>query len=250
MKYIYYSLFFITAALCFSCKKNADIAPEIPAISVKPPITDSASFSINGKTYIATSTSSIDLGYSNQGVNVKLDSIVKGNNYYYSGAAKDSVLFSHGIGFYNDSTSAGDDIFNISITVIKKYAKKQLGMGFGILQPKTLPDLLNLYAPGNYPYAFDFNRENEHDGIAVSIKRVVNGSVYTDLTSYSQLWMRYPTVVNQAAQAGSSFQITNLVKTDDGKYYITAKFSTTLFDSKDTPVKISNGYLRLVLAYF
>jgi hypothetical protein len=228
------------------------VAPqETPvAISVKPPITDSASFSINGKTYTVTSASSLDLGYGNQGVNIKLDSIVNGYNYYYSGAAKDSVIFSHGIGFYNNAASTGDDIVSIGISVIKKYAKKQLATGLGIFQPKSLSALLDLYAAGNYPYAFDFNRENEHDGIAIGITRLVNGSVYSSLTSYSQLWMRYPTVVNQAAQAGSSFQIVNLVKTDDGQYYITAKFNTTLFDSKDTPVKVSNGYLRLVLAYF
>lgn len=241
MKYGYYIFLCAVLTLCFSCKKSK--SPVEVQVAPIPPITDSVSFSIGGKLFTVIESATHISGSGNAQANLKLDSIGRVNNVYYYSGSKDSLMFNHDITIVNHAKTTGDDIVTMTFSIMKKYGKNQLSQNAGIVVP---PTLLPLYNPGNYSYAFDFNRENSREGVAISISRTTN-NIGTISSSYSSLLLKYPTKVTKATQADTGFQIISLSKSDAGQYYIIARFNALLFDGNENQTRLDNGYLRLLL---
>ncbi len=81
------------------------------------------------------------------------------------------------------------------------------------------------------------------NGVAIQIykKSAVGGM----LSTYSPLPLAQPTTVNKSAQLNATFQVITFKQTDTNQYLLEAKFSATVFDGNETPVNLTNGYVRL-----
>ena len=222
-------------ALCLfaACKKdNTTLSSEVsqpdPLLSLK----DSCSFQVEGESYFFTNPHVIGMRNAEANRN-KLDSVVKGVKYY--SGDKDSVAFSRYYGFFNR-----DSGFGFKIHFIKKYNKKEMGLNaFNILMPENK---LDLFQPGNYGYAVDYEKEDATNGIAVEFSE---GGIFY---SYSRVAAGRPTVITSESQQYSKFEIIRLVKLTNGTYLLEAKFNVIVFDYTEKVKKnIENGYLRLIL---
>ncbi|WP_029279564.1 hypothetical protein [Pedobacter borealis] len=216
------ALFFFAA-----CKKdNPIIEPENPLELLK----DSASYSINGKTYKS-------IGIERAGTfttqsNLKITSGV--NFSYLLEGDKDSLLFVREFIIKASYT-------NITISFIKVYNKNETEFtnennGGYLNYPK---DKTAIFSPGFYNYSTDFYRNNSKSGIAFTVINQIG--VYK---SYGQSDLGKPASVNPSDQAGAKFEIISFKKRKNG-YLLEAKFNLTVFDDDKNPLKIENGYLRL-----
>lgn len=221
---LYACLVLFTAS---SCKKEH--ITTVTTTGATPAIKDSVSFKLNGKVYTGNDIFSEEAG--NRQPDLKLDSIDKNNGHYYSGQ-KDSVLFDRKYSFW-----VGEGSQNVSFRFIKKYAASQMIKGIGILLPATDADLFKL---GSYNYSLDFDRFNTQQGIAIEALTQMDGSLY----SYIEAPRPQTTIIKPDAQNGSSFEITSY-KTVPGDAIIEARFNATVFNEKELPQKIENGYLRI-----
>ncbi|MDN5286216.1 MAG: hypothetical protein JWR38_2490 [Mucilaginibacter sp.] len=219
-----------------SCKKDntpvkpVDDKPTTPVIAV---VKDSASYTIDGKTYTANEGST-SIHVSNSQVNCKAFHIENGlpNEYEIIGD-KDSVLYSRESLVLSSST-------RLTITFTKKSNKKALNYN-GFMYYPSLAEILKIYSPGKHQYAEDYEREQSKDGIALTIS--ANGKSYT---SYSTLFLPRPTIYTPGFQNDNTFEVISFVKNDEGTYNLEAKFSAVVIEDWDVrAVKLEKGYLRL-----
>jgi hypothetical protein len=102
-----------------------------------------------------------------------------------------------------------------------------------------------LFQPGNYKYGTDFTRENATNGVALA----VNNSWKT----YSDQTLGIPVPISSASENNAHFQILSLKKLAEDnletQYVVEAKFDATLFDNNGTTKQLSNGYIRMIVAY-
>jgi hypothetical protein len=224
-------------ALCLfaACKK--DDSTTVPEVSKPDPLTllkDSCSFEIDGNLYSFNSRGK--WGWSNGQVNARLDSTVKGVEYY--SGDKDSVMIGvmYGLSGYYNSNKYG----NIEITFLKKYRKDEANKNWtNSLIYRNKEDLFQL---GNYKFSSDYQRENTQNGIAISMN--IGGTFST----FSEYPLRRPTTITSASHLNSKFEIIRSVKLSNGAYLLEAKFNTTVFDGDEKIKKnVKNGYLRYII---
>jgi hypothetical protein len=223
-----------------ACKKE-----HTPAKSTDPEITnsqiaavsDSASYTIDGRIYTAAAIST-STPEGNQSVNQKAVFNNNGTmvNWDIIGD-KDSILF------YRENTVSGTkDRASITISFAKKFNKKQLTMDAFMYHP-TSADILGLFTKGKHPYAEDYTRENTENGVAISVSVVAKE--YPTYSSYIPKPIQMPTKLKAGFQNNSTFEILSFVKNKNGGYNLEAKFSAYVFNDKEEQKKLENGYIRL-----
>ncbi|OWK72262.1 hypothetical protein [Pedobacter sp. AJM] len=216
------------ALMClFACKKGD------PVIESKNPLEllkDSASYSINGKTYISMGIEK-NWTYTTQS-NLKITS---GENFNYLLVGdKDSLLFVREYSIKAPYT-------NIALSFIKIYNKNETEFanennGGYLNYPKNKTDI---FSPGSYKYSTEFNRSNSTSGIAFTL--INQQGIYK---SYSQSDLGKQPSVTQIDQKDSKFEIISLKKQESG-YLLEAKFNLNVFDENKKLLKIENGYMRV-----
>jgi len=223
MKLINLSGLFVFLIMLSACKK------ENPAQEVARVITDSVSYTVNGKKYLS--------GNVEKGTTLTTQSntkITSGVNFnYLVQGDKDSILF------VRDFTIKADQSYMI-LSFIKIYNNQDTELtsennGGTLNYPKNRTDM---FAVGTYKYATDFWRNNSISGIAV---RVINNS--GDFKSYGQWDLTKPASVTQLDQKDSRFEIISIQKRESD-YLLEAKFNVSVFDDNHVLQKIENGYLR------
>ncbi|MGF7037917.1 hypothetical protein [Mucilaginibacter lappiensis] len=229
--------FLIILFILSSCKKDHTPVKPIDPDSTDSQIaavSDSVSYTIDGKTYIANIRDNT-IRFGNQSVNQK---VVFNNNGTMDNfdiiGDKDSVLFYKESRTFSNSTS-------FSISFIKKFNKKDLS-GVIVYSP-PVKSILELYAKGKYQYAEDFGRENTENGIAILIS--ANNKTYT---SFVPLPLQKPTTLKPGFQNNSSFEIISFIKTENGGYNLEAKFNAIVVEHfNENQKKLENGYLRMYI---
>jgi hypothetical protein len=227
------ALVILAVVLLFSsCLKEAN-KPVTTLKTTQTAVTDSISIDVDGKVY--TFQTRFGGGRGNRDANRKLDSISKDAQRHFS-ADPDTVLF-------NTQIYVAGNHSQMRIYFFKKFASTDLFLNDGI-NPGLTPspkDVNQLYQPGIYGFPLDFNGLNAHNGVAIEVT--------TDeyLTSYDQSFAGYPTTINSNAQDKAVFKIIS-IKKERGGYLIEANFRLTLFEKDGTPHKVTNGYLRLLVA--
>jgi hypothetical protein len=221
------TLFFPLFILCLiaGCKKDDKISPAVVKTETAAIPTDSSSFIINGSTYTQSTQGMVLVG--NAGANMKIDTVIDKNRYYSSGD-KDSVFFYRSYALSNEAATS-----SVVFSFFKKYNINEMVSEF------TPANKLDLFGLGEHPYAVDFLRENAHNGVAIA----VNGVGQTYINSPLEI----PTTITPGSENNSSFEITTFKKLDDGEYLLEATFNAILFDKNENPVKLENGYVRMVL---
>lgn len=232
MKYL--TLLYLLAGACLfaSCKKDSQLTPtKVAKPDPETLLTDSASFSINGQSYVFDSLYGMKV--QNIDANRKVDSIVN-YAYYISGKNKDSILF---LRSYDMSGSSNNKF--LSLTIFKKYHTNQLQIPSALTTVLTPKDPFDLVKPGAYIFATDYMRENAHNGVAIDITNTES--------SYSSHTLGTPTTITQDKEQDAKFQLTTFKQLKSGKYLLEATFNATVFDKAETPAKVENGYIRLIL---
>jgi hypothetical protein len=149
-------------------------------------------------------------------------------NYYWYGV-QDSTLYSV---FYNFSAKQTGEELRIYFT--KKYNDNELQKVGALMLPKSN---LEVFKVGNMPFAVDLEKENTMDGVAIDFKNL------TTKIPGSSILVRSTLSTN--IQNNSSFQITKVEKGKDGLYIIEAKFEANLYNDKDQPYRLKNGFMRI-----
>ncbi|MDQ0637333.1 hypothetical protein QF042_000898 [Pedobacter sp. W3I1] len=216
------ALFFFAA-----CKKDNPIIEPKNALEL---LKDSASYSIDGKTYNAIGIEK-NWTYTTQS-NLKITSGVNFN--YQLEGDKDSLLFVREYSIRAPYT-------NIAISFVKIYNKNETEFtnennGGHLNYPKNKT---NIFSPGLYKYSTEFYRSNSTSGIAFTL--INQQGVFK---SYSQSDLGKQASVTQSDQNGSKFEIISLKKRKLD-YLLEAKFNLNVFDENKKQLKIENGYLRL-----
>jgi hypothetical protein len=209
-----------------ACKKDTNIVPE----TVKPDplelLTDSGSYTLNGKTYTLQSFGIMRI--LNSDPNLKVDSVVDHVNYVSGN--KDSVFFVRSY-----TLSNRDDGTVMEFAFFKKYSKTEMKKdGFGMYIPNNLLDLIHV---GKYDFQVDYTRLNAHDGVAIDLHR--------DGQTFSNKFISETTQIKQADENGSHFEVTNFKLIKSGGALLEAKFDAVIFDSDEKPQKVTNGYIRV-----
>lgn len=236
------------ALFCLAaCKKETlppdPVAPTTPA-EEKMDYTNRSSFTINGKLYTSNSTDFGGVG--NYGTNLKIDTAKENtlssgnwsafsNGKYWTGS-KDSLQYYRFYTLYIDGGS------KIVFSFIKNYNKNQLKRGGALFTPS---DNFSVFAPGQYNYALDFERESKQDGIAI---KILGGSTINTMATYDTSTIGIQNTFDPGSQANSKFKITKFEKIKNGIYLLEASFEANLFDKDQHPVKLENGSLKLIVS--
>lgn len=221
-------LFLLLFSLFAACKKDdSKIQPQKP--NIEEAVSDSGSYTINGKTY--TLSSSPDFSLTNTDASLKIDSVVDHVNYISGN--KDSVFFARTYGIINYQ-----DEGYMQVSFFKKYSKAEMHkMGTSLFY---LPnDPLDLFKVGKYDFQVDYTRANAHNGVAVSLSK--DGASFTNRT------LSESTTIKQESQNASHFEITSLKHLKNDAYLLEAKFNTVIFDAEEKPHQVTNGYLRITI---
>jgi len=191
---------------------------------------DSASYSINGKTYNALAIEK-NMTFTTQS-NLHITS-APNFNYLLQGD-KDSILF---VREYSIRASYN----NISVSFIKIYNKAETeysneNNGAYLNYPKNKIDI---FSPGTYQYSTEFSRSNSTSGIAFTM--INQEGVFR---SYSQSDLAKPASVTKLDQNGLKFEIISLKKRKSD-YLLEARFSVNTFGGNKKSLRLDNGYLRM-----
>jgi hypothetical protein len=215
-----------------SCKKDANkqISPNKPTVIAA--VSDSISYTIDGKTYTAGGAAIGGLSSGSEDADRKLVYPDSTQKYVYSLVGNpDSIMYFQENRFISNSA-------NINIYFVKKYIKHPSSFSF-----PGLNDVLKMFTVGKQPYAEDFGWQNSKNGIALDV--AANNKGYTSYNGYNG----YNTiVVPPGFQKNSTFEITSFTKASDG-YNLEAKFTAVVIDNATGEQKqLDNGYLRLNFA--
>jgi hypothetical protein len=222
------AVFIICAASCRKSSSDLNPSPILPPVPVSI-ISDSCSYTINGKQFICNTLFSDGKG--NAGAN--LDTAQNKWN-------ADSLQYRVTYGLYNNIDSTNDG--NVLIHFVKKYAKTQLVKPvLGIIVPET--DSL-LFLKGIQKYAVDYDRFNSMNGIAMQVHYKTD-TTSEILLSYVYASAFLPTTINNDVQKDAQFEIITVTRLANGKHIIEAKFTANLFTKTEKLRRLENGYLRL-----
>ncbi len=222
---------FVSVLMLTACKKEAKITPYMPpkTTDVVYPA-DSASFSLDGKTYILGGAHSLTTG--NTKADRKVDSFVNYTNYHVSESSDTT--------FYYETHEFNAPGMDLDVSFFKKYATKDMVHGL-IYYPSQIT---NLFQPGSYQYGTDFNRENATNGVGLA----VNHSWQT----YSDQAIVVPVLIGPASESNAHFQILSFKKIAEDdlaiQYVLQAKFDATLFDKDGNSKQLTDGYARINVA--
>jgi hypothetical protein len=223
-------LFLCLLSVFAACKKDAATPQPFTPEQEEKAVTDSGSYTVNGKTYTLNSVGNFSV--TNTDASLKIDSVVDHVNYYISGN-KDSVFFArtYGIANYKDEGY-------MEISFFKKYSKTETHKdGTGLLYKPNDPT--DLFKVGKYNFQVDYTRANANNGVAVSI--------YKNGRSFITRSLAENTTINQESQNASHFEIISLKHLKYGAYLLEAKFNAVVFDGEEKPHQVTNGYIRMTI---
>ncbi len=214
-----------------SCKKDANqqTSPNKPTVIAA--VSDSVSYTIDGKTYTAGGMNLNNLSSGGEDANRKVVFTNDNNIPGYSLVGNpDSVMYFQKNTLF--STNA-----NINVFFLKKYLKQKQGISW----MPGLTDALKLFTVGKHPLAEDFEWENSQNGIAIDV--LANNKGYSSYNAYNGI---NTVAILPGFQNNSTFEIISFTKTSDGSgYNLQAKFTAVVFDADGQQKKLDNGYLRL-----
>lgn len=232
----------LVVLLATACKKDeVFVEPEIPVVKEHGFLTDSISFTLEGKRYtneLAEPQSLFPRGASNRGTNMRL-STVEGDWYLSSGGkywvgAPDSVQY----GSFS-TTRLNQDAGEIEVEFVKNLRRSNLLYIGAFYYPRFEN---NYYTAGDYKYALDFGREGKDEGVAIRLSLSTLGK----LTSYSPNYLFQESKLTAESQLNSTFKVLKVEEIKGTDYVIIeARFEVNLFDEKENPVKITEGYFRI-----
>ena len=241
MKNLYFLLLLGVVLFAPSCKKNIPVTPQKPEAATNVHIvSDSVSFTINGKLYTnSLNPSSFTFGeFGNKGTNLKPSSMpgdwyIRRGNTYWVGSA-DSVQY---YSAYQAVLKNNDGVIKFSF--VKNDSRANMMKIGSFYLPKTNQ---GFYTLGEYKFTTDFEREGKYDGVAIS---------FGALKSNTQAEIFEEPTITAEDQKGSIFKI---IKIEDAEgiellkgepsVIIEASFAANLFDKDQKPIKITNGFLR------
>jgi hypothetical protein len=245
-KYVYFftKLFFISTILLvgfLSCKKDNNeiiIQPQQEDLTKLP---DSLSYTLDGVTY----TCNVLTGQGGGNAGANLDTSNGGWKW-----DSDTVQYFRSYDYRGSQFFAGGNGGNLTIKFVKKFAKAQLTrtVAPGIFGPVS--DTLLYYQKGEYPFAVDFERFNNQNGIVLDLIGTVSGSNAVQIMStYCYKSAGSSTTITNDSQKDSKFEIINIafVPAYQGWWnchLIEAKFSANVFDSNERPHHV-DGYIRI-----
>ncbi|MBS9523463.1 hypothetical protein KI659_05455 [Litoribacter alkaliphilus] len=159
--------------------------------------------------------------------------------------------------FFMVSTTMRERSGDGSLKVIlgKKYLKEQLKIRTGNHYTLYEEDRRDFIQEGMYPFSFDYDRHNSQDGVALELAMLDENEHRHILTTHSTAPYGFETLVNDDAQADSSFEILKVGTTPNGNTYIEAKFEATVFGFEGNGVKtsiqreVTNGFVRMPISY-
>lgn len=228
--------FFLFSAFA-SCKKdnNQETISTKPLVPVIAAVSDSVSYTIDGKTYTA---GGMDINYLTSGgedANRKLVYPDSTNKHVYSLIGPpDSVMY------FQKSTIFSNNA-NIRVFFLKKFIKQKQGLYW----MPGLNDELKLFTVGKHPLAEDFEWKNSQNGIAIDVS--ANDKAYSSYNAYNGI---NTVMIPPGFQKNSSFEIISFTQTRSGHggYNLEARFNAVVFDAAGQQKKLDNGYLRLYLS--
>jgi len=215
-----------------SCKKEAKQQPPPGKPAVAATVSDSVSYTVDGKTYTA---GGMGIGNSSSGGEDANRRVVfpDSTKMYAYGLVGNADSIMHFQESRILSTSASIDIF-----FVKKFIK----------QPRVtywppLKDVLTLFTVGKHPYAEDFGWQNSENGIAFDIS--ASNKRYSSYNAYNGI---YTIAMQPGFQKNSTFEIISFTPASVG-YNLEAKFTAMVIDkATGEQKKLENGYLRLNIA--
>lgn len=206
-----------------SCKKENPLSQT----AAQPyPSNDSASYIIDGKRYVCDEHAGRI--WENLGVHM---------NMATGAHDPDSVLYGYALELKKNWDSDPTDDGRLLVHFLRKMGKNEFtqvtGGGFYFMNAEQQNQLL---ARGRRPFAIDFRRGNNQDGVVLEI----NG-----LISFINAPQQSPTTLGPDCQNGSRFEVVNVVPLSDGSRVIEAKFNCNLFDAGEQVHSLTDGFLRL-----
>jgi hypothetical protein len=196
-------------------------------------VKDSCSYTIDGKAY--TSVGKDGGGWGNFGMN--LDT----SNGQWKWAP-DSLLYLTSFQFSSINNTGDKGSFELTFT--KKYAKNQLVSSpyTAMLAPATDMDLYQL---GLHKFAVEFERFNNDEGVVLAVDNQ-GGTFGEPLYSWSVAPVPYPTTITPQSHNNSVFEIVKVQPLPYGHagHIIEARFSASVFNNKEQPKRVENGYVR------
>jgi len=223
---LYYCLLGVLCILS-ACKKDDN-----PKKQTQTQLTDSLSYTINGKNYALTEPEGWEYGVAP--ADVTYDPATG-----HSTKNADSTMFLSEYSFQSDRKNPNDTLFFVGVYFFRKYALKDMVTASPVNYPV---DQSALYAPGSYVFAADFIRNSTTNGVAINIGRI--GQSYP--TDYAD----QPTTITQAEEKNSSFVITSVTSiSGSNSFWIQAKFNAVVFDVNEKPIPVTNGYARIKVDY-
>jgi hypothetical protein len=236
--YLIYALLFLLALA--SCKKGAIQKPSLTPIKGTEiaPVSDSVSYTIDGKTYTAGGMGLNNISSGGEDANRKLVYPDSTKKYEYSLVGnQDSVMY-----FQKNTLSSNSA--NINVFFLKKYARQKKG----IYWMPGLNDILKLFTVGKYPLAEDFEWQDSQNGMAIDV--LADNKGYSSYNAYNGI---NTVVIPPGFQNNSTFEITSFtqVTSEHGSgYNLVAKFTAVVFDAAGHEKQLTNGYLRLNFGFF
>lgn len=203
---------------------------------------DSCSYTINDKTYFCNSAN--NFRGSTGGVDRDPE----------TGLGKeDSLYFSSGFQFDNSPKSSSID-GRLELFFSKKYAKNELNYTFSNTWPElTKTQRYNRFVEGEYPYAVDYYRNNNQNGVSITAYAESEAGKMEYYRTYIFAPINAETSIPLDAQKESYFEIIKIHHISDGGRVVEAKFKAKVFESTTyTPYSptyekettLENGYVR------
>jgi len=243
-------LLILQLALLNACKKSEPII-ETPKELY---ITESISYRLDGEKFLfqhpfATKS---EVGFGNYQINIKpYDNEIAGrsapyttNNKFWYGE-KDSTLFGvHQTWSYFDRSNINEyKKFDFKIAFTKKYANSKLIRYHTFLGPSN-EYVSELYYVGSKKFAFDFEKENTADGVAITLY----SSKFRFLYSYFPGWsILIRPDLPKTIQNNSKFEIKKIEKIDDQFSLLDCEFELNVFDEAGKSYRISEGKATILV---
>ncbi|MGN6177694.1 MAG: hypothetical protein ACTHNW_00830 [Mucilaginibacter sp.] len=224
--------YYLLGAVCFfaACKKDGTKPTPKTTVTTKP-ITDSISFTINGKNYYVNTPSDGGFG------TIDANSVNTYSNQQWNyTSSKDSIMYFKNI-LLSTTTAGEPDLPIVKLSFFRKYNRSSFPNGnfFNL----DTADQLKMYTAGSYVFATDYMYSDFTSGVGIAVSGVG--------TSYTQKILGEPTTIIQSMQKNSSFVISSFTPVKGNEYLLIAKFNATLFDSNEQPINLTNGYIRLLI---
>lgn len=251
MKNILFYVFILQLAFLNACKKS-EIITETPKEQI---IKESLSYKLDGEKFVFESPSAIksEAGFSNHQINIKpydneivgrRASYTTGNKFWYG--EKDSTMFAIRQTWSNYESSNINQLqkFDFKIAFTKKYANRELIIYPSLLLGPSNANISELYNLGSKKFAFDFEKENTSDGVAISLYSSKFRFLYSYFPGFSVLVR--PTLP-KTIQNNSKFEIKKIDKIDNEFSLLECEFELNVFDEEGKAFRITEGKAKILV---